>query len=514
MIYQFFTKHKFSTTTILQKMLFILLIINSMNFSVVHSQIENRYWLVFDDRCENDNLDIINLSICESYLEELHQMGFYEKTTSRWLNAVTVNIKSTSDLNKLSSLPYIKEIKPVNRNWKLASNTYKDVKRSSYALIQINPDTLYNSSLNGNGVKIGIIDAGFWKSNTNDYLKTIFEEDRVQGFKDYVAGVETSENIFFNSKRTGSDSHGTSVFRMIGGKDNHMRYGLADKATYFLARTDNGDTENRSEEENWIAALEWMVDSLDIHLINSSLGYSIGFDDPKENYSPEDMDGKTSMVTRAAEIAAEEKNVLLVVSAGNEGDNNKWKVVSAPADARGVLSIGATTKTGTKASYSSIGPEQLNYVKPEVSCFSLFGTSFSAPVITGLAACLWQYKPSATAAEIRGAIIQSSWFYPYANNYIGYGVPDAAKAIHILGDEVSKSSVSEIMAYDEKKIKVKEGNNEGTLLIAYHKESETIVIKQEFIYLKEGTWLVKKPKKAISTTLWTGKRHIEVFWKK
>lgn len=500
-----------------KKQLYINAFIAVINmFGIVFPTFSNendRYWIVFTDKCKSENLEKFNQSICEDYLEVLKRKEFDIHTTSNWLNAVTIEIKSKDDFKELSSLPFVKEINPVNLGWKLAKlSNDKDIKQSSYSIKQIKPDSIYGMELNGEGVAIGIIDAGFYNAPKNEYLKTIFEEKRVLGFNDYLSGPTTTSQTFYGLKRTSSDSHGTTVMRMIAGHEGNMRYGLADKSKFYLARTDHGDKESRSEEENWIMALEWMVDSLGIKLINSSLGYSDGFDLKSENYNSSQMDGKSTMVTKAAEIAAEEKGVLLIVSAGNEGES-KWKVVSAPADARGVLSVGATTKLGIKASYSSIGPEYLQYTKPEVACFSLFGTSFSAPVVTGLAACLWQFKPEATAKEIRGAIIQSSWFYPYGNNYIGYGVPDAGKAIDILNGIPQKENIEIIHAQNEKSIEIQREKKESKMLIAYHKLSETIVIKQEFIYLDKEAWKVKKIKKSIATTLWTGNRHIEIFWK-
>ncbi|MBD0401904.1 S8 family serine peptidase [Flammeovirga sp. EKP202] len=472
-----------------------------------------RFWVVFVDKCNNEDLEIFNQSICQEYIEALHEQDFFAQTKSNWLNAVTVEITSKKELDQLKSLSFIKEVKPVNRGWKLASiHQESDFKQSSYTVKQIQPKSIYDLKLDGSGVTVGVIDAGYYNATKNTYLKHIFKDERVLGFKDYLSGPSTTSQTFFGTKRTSSDSHGTTVLRMIAGQEGNMRYGLADKSNFYLARTDHGDKESRSEEENWIMALEWMVDSLGIKLINSSLGYTNGFDLKDENYLPSQMDGETSMVTKAAEVATQEKDVLLVVSAGNEGDSN-WKIISAPADAKGVLSVGATTKSGVKASYSSLGPTFLEYIKPEVSCYSLFGTSFSAPVITGLAACLWQMKPEATAKEIRGAIIQSSWFYPYGNNYVGYGVPNAGKAINILKGIPLENQTEIIHAQNEKNIEIIPQEGEGTLLIAYHKVSETVVIKQEFIYLNNDAWKVKKTKKSISTTLWTGDRHIEIFWK-
>ena len=144
--------------------------------------------------------------------------------------------------------------------------------------------------------------------------------------------------------------------------------------------------------------MEW-IDSLGVRVINTSLGYAKGFSNPAENYEPTQMDGHTSVISKAAQIATEKKGILLVVSAGNEGDDTNWMLISTPADAEGVLAVGATNqKLWNKIGYSSIGPEFLPYLKPNVSCFSLYGTSLAAP---SLAHWSWGIVPFITGTLIR-----------------------------------------------------------------------------------------------------------------
>ncbi|MBK8416393.1 MAG: hypothetical protein IPL22_18920 [Bacteroidetes bacterium] len=52
-------------------------------------------------------------------------------------------------------------------------------------------------------------------------------------------------------------------------------------------------------------------------MINSSLGYT-RFDDPTQDHSYADMDGNTTPISRAADIAAT-KGIVVCNSAGNEG---------------------------------------------------------------------------------------------------------------------------------------------------------------------------------------------------
>ena len=72
---------------------------------------------------------------------------------------------------------------------------------------------------------------------------------------------------------------------------------------YYLFRTEIGPTETPVEETYWVEAAE-RADSLGVDMINTSLGYTL-FDDPDYSYTPEDMDGKTTFISRGANIATE-----------------------------------------------------------------------------------------------------------------------------------------------------------------------------------------------------------------
>ena len=95
--------------------------------------------------------------------------------------------------------------------------------------------------------------------------------------------------------------------------------------------------------------------------------------------------------------------MILITSAGNEGNDPAWPYINAPADAPSVLTVGAVNAAGNIASFSSFGPTSDNRVKPEIlaqgqSVFILDyitgnsrtsnGTSFSAPILAGLIACM------------------------------------------------------------------------------------------------------------------------------
>jgi subtilisin family serine protease len=235
-----------------------------------------------------------------------------------------------------------------------------------------------DDKISGTGVQVGVIDAGYYKASTDPFLMHIFNEGRIKAQRDFI---DAQRKDLVDDAATDSDYHGRIVLDMICGYDQvkKTQTGMGVNADIYLARTENGAREYRGEEDNWVRALEWM-DSMGVRLINTSLGYAIKMDDPNDNYKQEDMNGKTTTITKAAQIGVDEKGIFLVVSAGNEGDNDEWRIISAPADARGVLSVGATRdKVWDRIGYSSLGPDFLPYMKPNVSCYSPNGTSFSAP---------------------------------------------------------------------------------------------------------------------------------------
>jgi subtilisin family serine protease len=156
------------------------------------------------------------------------------------------------------------------------------------------------------------------------------------------------------------------------------------------------------------------------------------------------MNGDIARISRAADIAAS-KGILVVVSAGNEGDD-EWRHISAPADADSALSVGAVDQYGLVAGFSGRGPSSDQQVKPTVMAIGKgtyvstldgtikqgSGTSYSSPVISGLAACLWQANPDAAVMEIYASLCKSADHYNHPDESYGYGIPDLTLANALL----------------------------------------------------------------------------------
>lgn len=375
-----------------------------------------------------------------------------------------------------------------------------------FALEQIDARHFIREGLNGQDVKIGIIDGGFLQANTHPSLKHFYEQNLVKGYRDYI----TPELEQYGGVKGLDDSHGTEVWQLVGGHDRgkNMQYGLATHAEYYLARTDHGGYEKRIEEDYLIEALEWMEEK-GVRLVNVSLGYSTGFTNPKENYKVEHMDGKTTAIAKAIDIAALEKGMLIVVAAGNEATINSWQVLSTPGDARHALTVGASKfDVWDKMNYSSIGPEFIDYVKPDIAVYATKGTSFAAPVVTGMAACIWQHSPHLTNLEIIEILQKAGNFYPYPNNYLGYGVPTCSNVLQVLEGKETPAPKTVRVHKDKYVLR----GRFDKYLVAFHKKDNRNVIDRS-VYRPLGKKVkVKKPDEATQTSLLMGKKVLEIFW--
>jgi len=488
-----------------------------------------KYWIYFKDKDLNQppavsqqtlkNRELMGLPLADEtdlpvkfeYVSALQQASVRVINHSRWLNAVSAEI-SPENLARVRELSFVKGIEKMDSDFFIArSAPIPSPSMLAPVMEQVQSNVFTSQRLTGKGVTIGVIDAGFYGADSSDLLRHLFTRNKVLGIRDYVKPHQRGEELY-STAESYSDMHGTEVLSAIAGIDkrDEVQYGLALNSKFYLARTDYSLREWRGEEDNWIAALEWM-DSLGVRLINTSLGYARGFTDPTENYDPSQMDGKSTAITRAAQVAADKKGILLVVSAGNEGEDKTWRVITAPADAKGVLSVGATNQhQWTRIGYSSIGPESLDYLKPNVSCYSLYGTSLSAPVITGFAACLMEHSPELTNKELIDIIERSAHLYPYGNNYVGYGVPQASRALELVKNSSLPNRNIRITATG-RSVDLPVNTTERIVPI-YRKKNEKDVIAQQTATVVNGKVSLRRQSQERYTTIDLKNYAVEVVW--
>ncbi len=363
----------------------------------------------------NNNYKKSISSLCDSVLNE-----------SRWFNAMAIKANGFQ-IETIKTLPFVSEVQLIC-SYLIYSSYNNDFDTTAIStdssLIKRQTETMGGSlfiknGIDGKGIRIAIFDGGFPTVDKNPVFEHIRKDNRIIKTWDFTKNKEFvySYNV-----------HGTMVMSCIGGMINGVKLGLATGAEFLLARTEV-NTEPYSEEVNWLAAVEW-ADKNGADIINSSLGYTY------HRYFNNQMDGKTSLVSRAGNLAAR-KGILVVNAAGNDGDN-KWKYIGTPADADSVLSIGGIDPyTNYHISFSSFGPTSDKRMKPNVCAFgsvivakkesigSSQGTSFSSPLVAGFAACAWQMNRTYTNMQLFSELEKSANLYPYFDYAHGYGVPQA-----------------------------------------------------------------------------------------
>lgn len=477
-----------------------------------------------------------DVPVSRQYLQEITRAGGHVYATSKWANAAAVEA-SAAQMARIKALPFVSQVTPMRQlvaasrhSMNCAASPMQPLRPAlatwrlplpspdtsiTLTLVQIDGAAFIYNKLNGTGVTIGIMDGGFRDAPEREALSPIFAQKRVKAYRDFFEPGMDSLTFFKGKEKKTNDTHGTSVWECIAGFNpgNGEMKGLATNATFMLARTENPAREQRIEEINYLRGLEWL-DSMGVRLVNSSLGYSTKFDDPKENHSPADMDGKTTFVTRAAQKAVTEKGMIVINSGGNEGDDAKWtNIISAPADAPGVISVGATWPNGLRISYSGKGPEALGFTKPDVACFSLNGTSFSAPVIAGMVGCMLQARPDLTPALTQHLLHKASSLYPANNNYVGYGVPSADRLVKLLQDtSLNFNTYSQLKVKQDYYEIDPRTYSELKSVLVFHKKDGRNVVSQAEVMNNGKPIRIARAKGTYFSTIKANDQIIEIAW--
>ena len=389
-------------------------------------------------------IDSLDYEVSPIYLDSVQALGASVLHTSRWMNGATVQA-SEEVIEVIEACEFVESVERTRgdeakgerqeakgerieargerRKAPQKSADFSGTPQAREQLDQLNLLPLHEAGYKGRGMRIGVVDGGFYRANSMLSLP----QEQCLGYADLT---DDEEDMFSHV-----GSHGTiCLSTLMATKDDYT--GAATEANYYLFRTEEEYTESPKEIDNWVAAIE-MADSIGLHIVSTSLGYTT-FDDAEMDFQYADMDGRTSRAAQAAAIAAR-KGMLLVVAAGNDG-NKDWHYLSTPADADSVLTVGAVDVDGQIAAFSSFGPSADGRVKPEVCAMGVGtsiihpendsimggnGTSFACPLIAGMAACLWSALPNATNMEIRERIIRSADRYTQPHEQYGYGIPDA-----------------------------------------------------------------------------------------
>jgi hypothetical protein len=385
-----------------------------------------------------------DLPVNPSYIDSLKKLDIKVLHKSKWLNSAVVETADSGKICQISRMPFVRSTLHIAKDGSFGGNKRKSSTDKfasetldyglSAAQIKLHQgDKLHEWGYRGQGMVIAVLDAGFYNADILRAFDSLRLNGQILGTRDFV---KPGNNVYLEH------DHGMSVLSIMGGNLPGELIGTAPGASYWLLRSENALSEQKIEELNWVAAAEF-ADSVGADIINSSLGYS-EFDDTLQNYEYEDMDGNTTFVTRGADMAAS-KGMLVVASAGNSG-NKPWYYIISPSDGDSVIAVGAVDPSLQYVEFSSHGPTSDGRVKPNMVAigYGTFvqrmdgsvgpgaGTSFSAPVIAGLSACLWQKFPDLPNYEIIRIMEQSSSLYPYPDNFLGFGAPNLTLANDII----------------------------------------------------------------------------------
>lgn len=397
-----------------------------------------------------------DLPVQESYISSLKSLGVTCFYRTRWMNGVLVQMEkrllaSVQALRFVRNVEYVAPgvMKDQSSGGGGVSISFGTKAKSDLQNQMLGINRMHADGYRGKGVLIGVFDGGFRKVSKLPAFRHLFADRRILYTFDYTANEENVENTVFD--------HGTMVLSVLAADKPGQFTGTAPRASYILATTEEGTSEYRIEEYNWLFAAE-KADSAGVDIINTSLGYSV-FNDARMNYTKAEMDGKTTVITKAVNRAFE-RGILLVTSAGNTGRNPNWDTILAPADSPNTLAVGAVNITGDRVRFSSKGPTADGRVKPDVMALGsgtavmrahgIFtfssGSSFSSPLVTGLAAGLWQAYPGLTAAQLLDVIRRSGDNYSNPDHESGYGIPGYVKALK-LAKEISLPITPDLAAY-------------------------------------------------------------------
>lgn len=429
---------------------------------------------------QNIPIDITDKPVTPQYLATLSALeGVEIFYSSRWLNGALLRLRDMNIVQNIAEFDFVvytEDVKPNNEIKKNASSrnlggfqsVFVENPEAHTAIFPFSAQTfdteyplygaaenqinlvsgyeLHKRGFSGAGKTIALLDAGYRYVDSLEAFQYLWQHNQILGFRDFV---NPGGNVF------NEHPHGTYVLSVMGAYLANDFSGAAMGAKYWLLRTEDAATEYRIEEYNWLAGAEF-ADSVGVDIINSSLGYTT-FDHPIQNYTYNQLNGVTTIVAKAANMAFN-KGILIVNSAGNYGAQS-WQYIGSPADSHGALAVGGTNNQGIRANFSSVGPTADGRLKPDimaqgqgVAVINLMGsvglangTSFSSPLIAAMAACLWQSFPLASASELKEAIIKSADRFFNPDSLYGYGIPHFGRAAEILTQQQIVSEVVKLI---------------------------------------------------------------------
>ena len=264
----------------------------------------------------------------------------------------------------------------------------------------------WDFGLYGQGARVAVIDSGI-NAGHEDF----------EGV-DIADGINLLDGSADVSDNTG---HGSAIAGIIAGKRGNGTgvAGMADQVTIVPIKCFDNSAE--TDVDYIIAAIYLAVDELSCDVINLSL--CIEYDLP---------------AFKEAIDYAVSRNVFVIAAAGNNGNST----LMYPAAYDGVISVGSYGTDGLYCDFShydvgvfvSAPGEEIITTghKGADSYLNTFGSSFSAPHVTALAAIAKSQAPEMSLDEFKRLLIESASGGGAYDARYGYGKIDAAAFAELL----------------------------------------------------------------------------------
>jgi len=239
-------------------------------------------------------------------------------------------------------------------------------------------DGNYNYNATGSGVKAYIIDTGIRATHTQ------FAGRVISGFTAINDGLGTNDG----------NGHGTHVSGTVGGST----YGVAKNVTLVAVRV--LDSSGSGTNSGVISGVDFVTSDHQAGqpaVANMSLGGGLS----------------SALDTAVSNSIAD--GVTYAIAAGN---SNVDACTTSPADVPSAITVGATTITDARASFSNFGT-CLDIFAPgnnitsswntsDTATNTISGTSMATPHVTGVAALFLETNPTASPATVTAAIVNNS----------------------------------------------------------------------------------------------------------
>ncbi|MBL7661450.1 S8 family serine peptidase [bacterium] len=310
-----------------------------------------------------------------------------------------------------------------------------------WGLSQINAQGLWDSSTNTSSVVIANLDTGvdythpdlapsIWR-NTAEISNNGVDDDG-NGLIDDLIGFDFADN---DANPIDLDGHGTGTAGISAarGNDGYGMTGVSwqSKIIPLKVFSDNGQGFLSAvlQSINYVIHLK-STGKANIALLNMSFGYQ-GYSKAIEN----------------AFAALDAYGIVAIAAAGNEAVNNdssRHALYPASFDLPNMISVAASTENGTLASFSNYGLRSVDLAAPGTNIampvplsygwqtpFGLAdGTSFSAPIVSGVVAHMLSQNPGLTPLQIRAILNKTVTQTPsFQGKTVSAGVVNASRAV-------------------------------------------------------------------------------------